>query len=435
MIDMIIPYVGMDRVIDLLNILCKEKTREIEASDVAAIKGTSISNIENAIYTLKLLGFVEYQKKVILLTEQGMTFINSITSGKDDQAKQILRSVIERNEVLSFVKSLLESRSQLTGEEIGRAISERFNRKWKSLATYRNYGNSCASILGFAGIGFYQDGILSVKPLTMKAEMELYAPEVGFKPILKILRGLHSFRRARSSEIAKKLEIKKSRLGSELAICVTLGLIEKDATGSYRITNRGSALINPTLTKEEKMRTFRECLINSPYADLIEKFTVAFKEFNHQDVGEYLSFELRRDWTPMTKEIYGKKFLTWLKAAGLVKKISSNKYSVLAKEVSTLTKKAERKELREKIRSDQIFELGRMFGVLETLADEDRKELFENSLSVLKSMLKDHKELEVAIDMLPKNFELSLLHKDPSIYRSSINLIRQKVKEKLEIED
>jgi len=435
MIGMIIPYVGMDRVINLLNILYKKRAREIKASDVAATTGTSVSNIENAIYTLKLLGFVEYKRKTIFLTEQGLAFINSITSGNSDEAKRILQTVVEQNEVLSFVKSLLESRSRISGEEIGRAISERFNKKWKNIATYRNYGNSCASILGFAGIGFYQDGILSVRPLTMKAETELHAPEVGFKPILKILRGLHSFRRARPSEIAKKLEIKKSRLGSELAICVILGLIEKDATGSYRITNKGSALINPTLTKEEKMRTFRECLFNSPYSDLIEKFTAAFKEFSYQDVGEYLSFELRRDWTPMTKEIYGKKFLTWLKAAGLVKKISSNKYSVSAKEVSMLTKKAEKKELQEKIRSDQIFELGRMFGVLETLADEDRKELFENSLSVLKSMLKDHKELEVALDILPKNFELSLLHKDPSIYRSSIDLISQKVKEKLEIGD
>jgi len=434
MIGMIIPYVGMDRVIDLLRILYKEKTREIRASGVAAITGTSVSNIENAIYTLKLLGFVEYKKKIIFLTEQGMAFISSITSGKDDEAKQILKTVVEQNEVLSFVKSLLESRSQISGEEIGRAISERFNKKWKNIVTYRSYGNSCASILGFAGIGFYHDGILSVKSLTMKAETELYAPEAGFKPILKVLRGLHSFRRARPSEIAKKLDMKKSRLGSQLAICVNLGLIEKDAAGSYRITNRGSALINPTLTKEEKMRTFGECLFDSPYSRLIQKFTVAVKEFSFQDIGEYLSFELRRDWTPLTKGLYGKKFLTWLKAAGLVKKTSSKTYSILAKEVSVLTKKVEKKELREKIQSDQIFELGRMFGVLETLADNDRKETFENNLSVLKSMLENHKELEVAIDLLPKNFELSLQHKDPSIYRSSINLIRQKVKEKLETE-
>lgn len=431
MISMIIPYVGMDRVIDLLSILYKEKTREIKASDVATLTGTSVSNIENAIYTLKLLGFAEYKKKTIFLTEHGMTFINSINSGKDDEARKILQAVIEQNEVLSFVKSLLESRSQLSGEEIGRALSERFNRKWKNIVTYRNYGNSCASILGFAGVGFYHDGVISVKPLTMKAETELYAPEVGFKPIIGILRGLRSFRRARSSEIAKKLKIKKSRLSSELTVGVALGLIEKGPTGSYQITSRGSTLIDPTFTKEEKMRAFRECLFNSPYSDLIRKFTAAVKGFSPEDIGEYLSFELRRDWTRMTKKIYGKKFLTWLKAAGLVEKVSAKKYRVLTKEVP---KKVENKELKGKIRSNQVFELGRIFGVLETLADEDRKELFENSLSVLKSLLKDHKELEVALDLLPKNFELSLLHKDPSIYRSSITLIKQKVREKLEIE-
>jgi hypothetical protein len=432
MISMIIPYVGMDRVVNLLNILYKEKTTEIKASVVAALTGTSVSNIENAIFTLKLLGFADYKKKTIFLTEQGMKFINSISSGKEDVAKQILRSVAEQNEVLSFVRSLLESRSQLSGEEIGRAISERFNRKWKSIATYRNYGNSCASILGFAGIGYYSDGILSVKPLTIKAGMELHAPEVGFGPILKILGGLHSFRRARPSEIAKKLGIKKARISHELAICTILGLIERDATGSYRITKTGSTLINPTLTREEKTRTFRESLLESPYSELIRKFTVSVKEFTSQDLGEYISFELRRDWTSMTKKLYGKKFLTWLKAAGLVKKLSSNKYSVLAKEVSMLANKIEKKE--EKIiRSDKVFELGRTFGILETLADEDRNEIFGNSFSTLKLMLKDHKELEVALDLLPRNFELSLFHKDPSIYKSSINLIRQKVKEKLEI--
>lgn len=298
----IVPYVGMERIIDTLGATYRKGTKEISLNELASLLNCSISNINNVTPTLNILELADVEGGVMALTNNGMEFIRAHSSNELETAKGIIKKGILKNEVLKFVKSLLETRVQVTGEEIGRAISDRFGKRWKSVMTYRAHGNSCASILSFAGFGQYYNGVLSLKPLTKKAENELLAPEIGFRPIISLLKALYPFSKAKSSDLTKKLKKKEGRISSELSVCVILNLVEKDSVGGYTITKRGRRVIDPHLPLEERKQIFMESLMNSPYSNVLSKLSHVDREITYEDVGEILEYDLRRDWAQLTKK-------------------------------------------------------------------------------------------------------------------------------------
>lgn len=426
-----IPYVGIDRIIETLNVAYKRRATKITASELASLLGCGVSNINNVSPALGVLGLAITKKGSISITSDGLEFIRAYNSGEPEKAREIIRKGIEQSEALKFVKSLLETRVQLTGEEIGRTLSDRFGKKWKNVLSYRTFGNSCASIVAFAGFGFYHDGVLSLKPVTMKAEASLYPPEIGFRPIVQLLNALHPFERAKSSDLAKKLKVKEGRISSELSVCVVLRLVERDSTGGYRTTEIGRKLVEPLLPEKDRNRVFQECLLNSPYSDVILQLSKVNKELTYEDIGESLAYLLRRDWTSLTKKIYGRKFITWLNAAALIKKVGKNKFKLRVDEIQSLMKAKEEAKA-QAIDVTKIYEVGRILGALETIipSKETEKE-FEDRISVLKTLLKEHVDLELVFGLLRKNFQLSLEAKNPSIYRTNVKFIRDKIKEKL----
>lgn len=427
----VIPYIGIDQISETLGTAYKKGTREVTLIELASLLGCSVSNINNVTPTLGLLGLANVKKGTMSITSDGMEFIRAFSSNELERAKEIIRKGIEKSEVLKFVRSLLETRVQLTGEEIGRALSDRFEKKWKSVATHRTHGNSCASIVGFAGLGFYYDGVLSLKPMTAKVETTLYAPEIGFRPIIRLLTALYPFERAKSSDLASKLKAKEGRISKELSVCVVLGLVKKDTAGGYRVTENGRRLIDPHLPREEKAQVFMECLLSSPYAEIISKLSQLDRDLTYEEIGESLAYDLRRDWTSLTKKIYGKKVITWLNAAELTEKLGPNSFRLKTVEIrETIRNKEEAKT--QAVDVYKIYEVARTLGALEALAPtKENMEEFDNRISVLKSSLKEHADLELILDLLRKNFQLSTETENASIYRTNIEFVRDKVKEKL----
>ena len=428
----IIPYVGIERVIGCLKVMYKRGVREIEAKELSSLLGCRLSNINNIIPTLRLLRLAEVKNRKISITSEGMEFIRALNAGEIEKAREIVRKGIEQSEALQFVKSLLETRVQLTGEEIGRALADRFGKKWKTIASYRTYGNSCASILGFAGFGIYHDGVLSLKSSATQARVELYAPEVGSKSIIRLLKELYSLKRSRIPDLAEKLGHKEGRVASEISVCVLLGLVSKDATGAYQVTEVGSRLIDPLLPREEKARVFRECLLSSPYGDLILNIAKKRKELTYEDFGEGLAYILRRNWTAPTKKLYGKKFVSWLRAAGLIEKVAPNKFKFKEAELKeAITMRKEREAF---VEPSMIYEIGRILGVLETIipSEESRKD-FEDKVSMLRSLLRNHTDIGAMLDMLKANFQLAIETGNPEVYRGNVEFVSKRVREKLNL--
>lgn len=430
----IIPYVGVDRVIETVQALYKAHAREIGISELATLMDCKVSNINNVSLAMGLPGLSETVNGKIVLTSEGMVFAQAMASNEEEKAKQIIKAAVGKSEVLKFVKSLLEARSEISGEEIGRALMDRFKKNWKDVRTYRAFGNSCASIISFAGYGYFGNGVLSLNAVTKKAKSDIYPPEIGYNPMISLLTVLNGYERAKLSELAQKLGTGDRSLWAHLAICGALGLVEKDLSGSYRITETGRKLLDPTLSADKKSDIFRACLYGSHYADVIRKMASADRDLTANDIGGILTFHLKRDWSPDTKEIYGKKFLTWLNAANLAVKSQRGLYRVKSDEAATIVAAEVSQPKTEKIDYLPIFEIGRHLGALEALAEDDRSKSFSDKVAGLKLLLQDHPDLGMLIDMLKTNYELAIASNNPSIFKTNLDFVRQKIKERMKLE-
>lgn len=428
-----VPYVGIDRIIEILQLMYRNSAKEKKLDELANLLGCKISNLNNVTPTLTVLGLGEVRKGVLSLTPDGLVCADAFLHDDHEKAKIVFRRNLEKSEALAFTKSLLETRTTISGDEIGRALSERFNKDWKSIQTIRNFGNSCASIVAFAGFGHYYDGMLSTKPPTIKATAYLYAPEANYNEIINVIKALYGFDRAKITEITKKAEQKESATYQTLSVAVPLGLVEKFPNSIYSLTEQGKSLIDPLLPSEEKQKIFRDCLIKSKYNEIIQKLSKSGKEFSFNEIGGILSFHMQRNWSDSTKDVYGKKFGHWLINAGLLEKQSRGKYKIKTDFLQQSTAETEEK-ISEKQSANlrTIFEIGRTIGSLESIIlNVNEKKFFDEKLTVLKGLLEEYKDLHLTLDMLINNFEIAKSSNNPTVYQSNINFVRNKVKEKL----
>ena len=324
----IVPYVVMDRVLETIQALYKEGSREIQLQKVADLLGCSVSNINNVTPTLTVLGLAETKDGQLILKTEGMAFGEAFSANKEERYKEIIKKAIDKSEVLKFVESLLEAKSQLSGEEIGRALSERFNKNWKDVRSYRAYGNSCASILSFAGIGFYDRGILCLTPATQTIISSVYAPEIGYNAIVGLLKVLNVFNRVKISDFSKRTGNDEKKVWTQLTVCTKLNLVNKEVQGVYSITDSGRKLIDPSASQALRTEVFKNCLMNSSYGEIIRNVASSANEITTESLGDALSYQLRRDWSAQTKKLYATKFLTWLTAAEIITKSDNSHYKV-----------------------------------------------------------------------------------------------------------
>lgn len=431
--SIVVPYVGIDRIIEILKVMYKNGSKEKKLEEIATLLGCGVSNLNNVTPTLTVLELGEVRKGILSLSPDGLVCADAFLHDDYEKAKVVIRKNIEKSEALKFTRSLLETRSTISGDEIGRALSERFGKNWKSIQTARNFGNSCASIVSFAGFGHYYDGVLSMKPPTIMASTALYAPEANYNEIVNILNACHGFERAKISEIATKAKQKETATYSTLYVAAALGLVEKLPNSIYRITDVGRNLIDPLATDDDRQKIFRDCLLRSKYSEIIEKLARSGKEFTTLDIGEILNFNLQRKWSDSSKEVYGKKFGNWLANAGLSEKTGTGRYMIKADLVQSPNPTNEHR-LDEKYVADlkTIFEIGRSVGSLESIIlDVDDKKFFSEKLTILKGLLEQHDDLKLTLDMLANNFEVAKTTNNSTVYQSNIGFVRNKIKEKL----
>lgn len=430
----IIPYVTIDRVIEVLTFMHKQGDREKFLTELCTLLGWKRSNLNNITPTIGLLGLGEVHKGKLIISIEGLNFSDAVVAKDEEKAKQIIKKNINNSNALKFTRSLLESRSSISTSDIGKSLSERFQKKWDKLPTYRYFGNACASILSYAGIGHYYDGVLSLKPPTFKAPSTFYAPSIGYNPILNLLKALHSFDRATLSDIAKNLKTAESNLSSEITVCTILKLVEKETGKTYHLTDEGRQLIDPTISAETKSDLFRKCLLKSQYGEIIQKLSESGKHLSYKDIGDILSFFMKRDWADKSKLSLSKKFVTWLNNAGLTEKIKPGIFKINPVELEILDNKkiTDADHEGEFIDVKAIYEIGRTIGALESIVlSVDETKFFNEKLSLLKGLLEEHEDIKMTLEMLGNNFEIATSTKNPTVYQSNMDFVRNKVKEKI----
>lgn len=432
----VIPYVAIERVIELSKLMYKNSAKEKKLTELASILGCTVSNLNNVTPTFSVLGLGEVKRGTMTLTPDGLVFADYCMHDDYEKAKQIIKKNIQNSEVMMFIKSLLESRSSLSGDEVGRALSERFSKNWKDIRTTKNFGNSCSSIISFAGFGYYSDGVLSLKPHVLKSTTKLYPPSVGYNSMLDILKTLHGFERATVSDIAKRLQVNETALYSNIIVCTILRLVEKETANKFILTDSGRQLIDPTISQEHKTEIFRKCLFISPYVDIVKKLEQSGKEMTYGEIGDVISFFMQTHWSDDTKLNFGKKFGTWLNNAGLTEKVKPGMYKIK----TDVMEKIDIEEIKTEVQNEQksqininsIYEIGRAIGNIESVMFQGEKSsFFGERIAFLKELLSNHEDLKLTLDMLAKNFEMTVNSNNSSIYESNVDFIREKIKEKI----
>ncbi len=431
----IVPYVNIERIMEILKIMYKNNMKEQSLKNLAKLLECGLSNLSNVTPTLGILGLGEVQKGILKLTPDGLVCADAFLHNDFEKAKIVLKRNIDHSEPLLFTKSLLESRSTISSDEIGNALSERFNKNWRSLQTIRNFGISCASIVAFAGFGYYNDGVLSNRPPSIQVTSTFYPPTIGYNSMINLLKSLHGFERVNIKDIAKKIQTNEPNLYTNLTICTILDLVERETTKTYKLTDNGSQLIDPTISEENKIRVFRKCLLNSQYGEIIEKLSESEQGRNYSKIGDVLSFFMRKDWSEKSKLSIVKKFITWLNNACLTEKIKPGIYKIIIdkdEKLEITNKPSEEQSSENQVNLESIYEIGRSVGALESIMlDIDKTKFFNEKLTIFKGLLEEHEDLKMTLDMLGNNFQIATDTKNPAVYQANVDFVRNKVKEKI----
>lgn len=419
MSKIVIPYIGIEQIKKFIREMPKEASK---LEDL--INKFGQSNVANALPTLKLLKLVNYDKKekIVSLSEIGRRFRTAIISGDYIRAREILKQVVDEIEIFSFIRGLLERRGSLSSKEIGREIAFKYGKSWKDSRTYNAYGAACGSILGFVGYGIYEKGVLRREGPPIRKEKKLPSPYLTFDKILRILEEI-GYEEMDLHTLSRNLKTSINRLGSELSVCVELGVIERVAPGKFILTKKGERLIDP-LNKSRRSEIWREILLNSRYRKIINLLKES--EFNKEELGKILKHHLGGKWREeKTITTFAKKFWNWLKSADLLESTDSGKFKIREqlKISSTLPRKV---IIPIGITTYDLYFLGKDIGII--LSSKNAREI-ERAVEEIISICKYDKELQDIVTLLDEHLKLFKEMKldDGRIFIPDIKLLEKRL--------
>ena len=415
-----IPYMRIEKTNELLKKLTPSllEKGDLTATYIAKFLKVSRSTVSNLIKTLKAFRLIEGKSK-FKFTQEGKNYVNYLIRNKENEAKELLKKIIENLEYIPDLKQKLNQKGKLTISEIGNHIALQYNQKWENPLTVKAHGAAIASAMGFAEIGYYKGGYLFIKKIQEISE-SVPAPTVGSKKIIKILNALFSMGK-NIHELSSKVNTKEGRLSYELSCCIELGLVERPYKGFYKLSQEGELIISPHLSSDEKKAIFKDCLLRSRYGPIIEKWGKDEK-FDKGKVGKILKFEFGRmgaQWeSEKTINAYAKKFTDWLSFAGLLEKISKEEFKLKTSSITTA-----KYQIKEGVRTiihkhlpinlTKYYLLGKNVGLLNsTLEYEKAKEIVENIIAICR----EDEKLKVVLQDFQEDYKLFLEIKDSRIF-------------------
>ena len=411
----IIPYVRIDQITEFIKSLPTETSF---IKDVTTTTKFGKSSVENIIPSLQLLKIVEYDAKerIIRLTDTGQRFRTALITGDLRAAAESVREHVDASKVLSFIKGLLERKGSLTILEIGKELSFKFGKKWKSVVTYKTYGASCATILAFVGNGVYHRGVLRKEEVKV-VKREITPPYTTFRKMLTIVEAVSTYNEVDIHTLAERLQTKEGRLSMEVKNCLDLGFIQRPAPGKIAITEKGRELVDP-LNKNKRGQIWTNELMNSEFSPIITSLRDA--EFSVEDLGNILKHKLGGKWLERKTVIsFGKKFYSWLRSAKLTEQVGKGRYRIIA---GALKEKKKVEPIRVMSTID-YYELGKCVGILLTPhSDFERSKL---AVEKLIQISEKEKDLLTVTDLLRDHQKLFLELKDNRIFHADIKLIEK----------
>jgi len=426
----VMPYATMSQVIELLEAMYPKSMNEKELSVFMGISSSSIANI---IPTAVLLGLIEKKNNKLIFTEDGLNFVKVLKINDEEKMKDMIKKNIKEKEIFDFVINLLRKDKILKNKEVGEKLSIKFNKNWSHPLTFARYGTCVSDIIAFAGYGYYSNGILSLKKVRKGEFVKLPIPTARVKRMKIICKKLRTNNKS-LSELSEKLNTNEKKVVTELANCVALRLINK-GQNRYILSNIGKNFINPMKKEEEKIVIFRKCLLESDYSKLIYKLTRTRQEFQTNEIGDFLEYELKREWSESTKKTVKGKFIDWLIYGKIINRTERGHYKIdreLIEEIGKSLKKEEilieeekteilKKEREIDIKSSKIFKIGKLLERIKMKIEN--KNSIEKEISEIISLCEPIPQLENIADLVKSHYEFYEENKDPRIIIPDLKLI------------
>ena len=427
----VIPYGTSLQVMELLEDMYPKNMTEKELS---VLIGKSLSYISNITPTVVLLKLIEKRNNKLIFTEDGLNFVKALKTNDKESQRKIIKRNIAGNEVFDFVINLLQRHKILKNQEVGKKLSIKFNRNWSHPKTFERYGTCVSDIVAFAGYGDYSNGVLSLKKTKkIKESINFPLPEARVKKIEIICNKLKAKSKS-LNELSKELKTQERRLVSELTNCVVLNFLDKERN-LYTLSEVGNNFINPMKKEKEKKAIFRKSLLESCYSEIIYKLARTTQEIQAGEIGKFLEYELRREWSDSTRKIVGGKFIDWLMYGEIINRVGRGHYEVdrgLLEEIEgnlekekTLVKDEKLKNFkkREEIHpgTSIIFEIGKLLE--RTKIKTENQNDIEKEISDLISLCERIPGLKNVVNLIRSHYDLYKENKDPRIITPDLDLI------------
>jgi len=389
-----IPYIRMNQIKKFITEMPKESCNIDEL-----INKFGRSNVGNALPTLTLLKLVKYDKKEkkVSLSEAGRRFRAALMTEHYKKAREILKNIIDEIDLFKFIRGLLDRKGSISNEEIGKELAFKYNKTWRNPITYRTHGSACASILGFAGYGICERGILRKGEYPLKKDKKLPSPYLSFGKMLKILREIGN-EEADLHSLSSRLNTKENRLGAELSVCVELGIIERLSPGKFILTTKGNKLIDP-LNEHSRKDIWREILLGSSYSKIVS--LLKDRSFSFQELGRILKHHFGGKWREDTTiNAFAKKFLNWLKEAEIIES-EGGKYRLKA--IGIKTREQNNSKVPQRIISTDYYAIGKRVGIISVSKSSDE---IKKAVSDLINICKNEDNLNDVIELMNEHLKL-----------------------------
>jgi len=319
----VFPIVKFEHLKKILLTLLDNNGKGMSREELSRKTNLGKSLLSNSIPILKELelinSFGSVKGDLLHLTPNGELL--AICLKKDDKVilKDLTQNVLNKSKVLRKAYLLLISNINLTPYELGVKLAEEFGKKWDTRSTYGAVGRSCIEIL--RGFGLIDYKIKRGKQHRFKVRDYRLIPTASANKIFSILSRIDNI-----VEIPSEI-IKTQKEQEQFKTLVDLKLVENIGNRTFRLSELGRKL-KREIENGNGSEVFRDAILrHKPSVDAIAKL----KEkgvFNWKVVGEVIEEINEEQYKEVTRNDYGKKFLSWLKRANIVEEVSRGKYRI-----------------------------------------------------------------------------------------------------------
>ncbi|MBW6471477.1 MAG: hypothetical protein K0A90_09730 [Methanosarcinaceae archaeon] len=276
--------------------------------------GISRVMLINTIPPLFDMGLIDHAGKwhsSISITPDGRKVLELLNGGNKVALRDFMLDQIRLSPSMVEAHRFLKGNPYADYVAVGQHVTDFFNKEYKHKVFVKNIGRSYVNLL-------YGFGVSDSKPFT-----RVIAHEGKFLPRIFGEMIISEVGRFVDGKIKMPFEVsdsnsKKSRKRTEYKSMEDLGIVEQVDTELFKLTPVGKCLMEVANTSRQ-VELMREILIaNEQVSDIMRLIEEQGGDMTEETVGDVIKLYNGANWKRETANMYGRRFLSWLRMAGML---------------------------------------------------------------------------------------------------------------------